>query len=182
MLAERARMWAVFCVGAWLAATLAMGAVATENFYTIDRLLKAQANPRFAADVEKLGRDEARSLLYYFSSELNRLYFQVWNVIQLPIGILALWLVVKIPGAEKPKWGLVAMLGIVLFLTLLITPGIVSIGRSLDFVARVPPPDGLRTFGLLHAAYTLMDGIQFILGILVTFWLMPQKSNSEIRS
>ena len=67
------------------------------------------------------------------------------------------------------------MLAIVLFLTLSITPRIVAVGRSLDFVPRVPPPDGLRTFGLLHATYTVLDAVQLILGVLVTFFLVALK-------
>jgi hypothetical protein len=162
-------------MGGWLMGTVASAVVATENFFIIDRLLQAQPNAKFVADVEKLGHDEARSLLYYFSSELNRLYFQYWNLAQLAIGILALWLVVKEPSAKKAKWGIVAMLAIVLFLTVLITPRIVSVGRTLDFVPREPSPPGLRTFGLLHAAYTVFDGVELILGILVTLWLIRTK-------
>ena len=162
-------------MGVWLTGTVAMAVVATENFFTIDRLLEAKPNPAFATDVEKLGHDAARELLRYLSSELNRLYFQYWNVAQLAVGILALWLAVKLPGAGKPKWGIVSMLGIVLFLTGLITPFILSVGRSIDFVPRDPPPDGLRTFGLLHATYTVFDGIELILGILVTLWLVREK-------
>jgi hypothetical protein len=166
-----ARFWAIFLMGVWLMGAIFTAIVATQNFRTIDRLLTAKANPAFAADMEKLGSAETRALLYYYSSELNRLYFQWWNYAQLGIGILALWLVVKVPEADKPKWLIVAMLGIVLFLTALITPKIVSIGRQLDFIPRVPPPDGLRTFGLLHAAYTVFDGILLILGIMATLWL-----------
>ncbi|HYR44898.1 MAG TPA: hypothetical protein VER98_17845 [Terriglobia bacterium] len=162
-------------MGVWLTGTLATAVVATENFFTIDRLLEAKPNPAFAADVEKLGHDAARELLRYLSSELNRLYFQYWNLAQLAVGILALWLVVQLPGADKPKWGIVWMLGIVLFLTVLITPFILSVGRSIDFLPRDPPPDGLRTFGLLHATYTVFDGIELILGILVTLWLVRGK-------
>src|SRR5262245_24820475 len=167
-------------MGLWLMGTVATAVVAAENFYTIDRLLHAQPNARFAADVSKLGHDEARDLLRYLSSELNRLYFQYWNLAQLPIGILALWLVGKGPEAAKPKWGIVAMLGIVLFLTALITPRIVSVGRALDFVPRVPPPAGLRTFGLLHATYTVFDGIELILGLIVTTWLVQGKEQVEV--
>ena len=117
-------------------------------------------------------------MLRYLSSELNRLYFQYWNLAQLPIGVLSLWLVGKGGHATKPKWGIVAMLGIVLFLTALITPRIVSVGRALDFVPRVPPPSGLRTFGLLHATYTVFDGILLILGVLVTVWLVRGKEHA----
>ena len=172
---RKARSWAIFCMAIWLTGTVAMAIVATENFFRIDPLLDARPNPAFAADIEKFGRGAIHDLMYYYSSELNRLYFQFWNVAQLAIGILTLWWIVKIPGAERAKWEVVAMLGIVLFLTVLITPRIVSVGRSLDFVPRTPPPDGLRTFGLLHATYTVFDGIQLILGVMVTLKLMQLK-------
>ena len=166
-----ARTWAIFCMALWLMGTVFVAIVATENFFTIDRLLDRQPHPAFNAAVEKLGRQQARETLRYLSSELNRLYFQFWNVAQLAIGILALWLVGQVPGTERSKWSIVAMLGIVLFLTIVITPQIVSVGRAIDFVPRDPPPPGLRTFGLLHATYTVLDGIELILGILVTLWL-----------
>jgi hypothetical protein len=175
---QSARFWAIFCMGLWLMGTVAMAIVATQNFYTIDRLLKAQPNATLTADVEKLGHDETRNLLRYLSSELNRLFFQYWNFAQLAIGILALWLIVKVPQAGKPKWAIVAMLGIVLFLTGFITPRIVSVGRELDFVPRVPPPPGLRTFGLLHATYTVFYGVEVVLGILVTLWLVRGKEEA----
>src|SRR5439155_16725863 len=80
-----ARSWAIFCVAVWLAGTFTVAVVATENFFTIDRLLEAKPNPAFAADVEKLGHDATRELLRDLSSELNRLYFQYWNVAQLAV-------------------------------------------------------------------------------------------------
>ena len=159
----------------WLTGTVAVAVVATENFFTIDRLLEAKPNAAFAADVDKLGDDATRDLLRYLSSELNRLYFQYWNLAQLAVGILGLWLVVKLPAANRAKWGIVGMLAIALFLTFVITPLILSVGRSIDFVPRDPPPAGLRTFGLLHAAYTVFDGIELVLGILVTLWLVKLK-------
>lgn len=172
---RKARSWAIFCMAVWLTGTVAMAIVATENFYRIDSIIDAQPNPAFASDIEKLGRDAIHDVMYYYSSELNRLYFQWWNLAQLAVGILALWLIVRVPGTERAKWEVVAMLGIVLFLTVLITPRIVTVGRSLDFVPRVPPPDGLRTFGLLHATYTVFDGILLILGVMVTLKLVQLK-------
>src|SRR3989442_6742207 len=109
-------------MGVWLTGTVAMAVVATENFFTIERLIDAKPNPAFAADVEKLGHDATRELLRYLSSELNRLYFQYWNVAQLAVGIVALWFVIKLPAANRPKWGILGMLAIALLLTALITP------------------------------------------------------------
>jgi hypothetical protein len=165
-------------MGLWLMGTVAMAVVATQNFWAINRILQSQPNTKFNADVEKLGHDEVHDLLYFYSSELNRLYFQYWNLAQLAIGVLALWLVTRVPAANKAKWGIVSMLAIVLFLTAVITPRMITLGRQLDFVPRDPLPPGMRTFGLLHAAYTVFDGVELILGVLVTLWLVREFSSA----
>src|SRR5690349_8807513 len=112
------RQWAVFGMAALIAGTIFIAIVATQNFYTVDRLLAAQPNPAFGAAVNKLGAPEARDLLRYLSSELNRLYFQYWNVAQLLIGIFVLWMILKLPDSRRVKWYVVAMLGVVLVLTI----------------------------------------------------------------
>jgi hypothetical protein len=160
--------------------TLAVVVVATQNFYTIDRLLEAAPNPVFSSTVNRLGIGESRELLRYLSSELNRLYFQYWNLAQLAIGIFVLWALAKLPGLSRVKWYVVAMLGIVLFLTAVITPQMLYVGRELDFIPRNPPPPRLRTFGLLHATYSLLDGILLILGILVMFRLMKSTPGTRV--
>jgi hypothetical protein len=156
----------------WLLGTVLSAVVATVNFWTIDPLLNGSPNAAFHAAVDKLGRPVARDLLYYYSSELNRLYFQYWNVAELAVGILALWFVVKLPVEKRVLWAMVAMLAVVLFLTAAVTPPIVSVGRALDFVPREPPPPELRKFGLLHAAFTVATLVNIVLGILVTLWLV----------
>ena len=171
-LLTRRRQWAVFCMAAWLVGTVLSAIVATVNFWVIDPLLAGSPNPAFHAAVDKLGQPLARDLLYYYSSELNRLYFQYWNVAEMAVGILALWFIVKLPVEKRVLWSIVAMLAIVLFLTAALTPPIVSVGRSLDFVPRTPPPPELRKFGLLHAAFTVATFINIVLGILVTIWVV----------
>jgi hypothetical protein len=72
----------MFALGVWLAGTILVSVVAAQNFFTIDRLLAESPNATFMSLVERIGRSEARDLLRYLSSELNRLYFQMWNVTQ----------------------------------------------------------------------------------------------------
>src|SRR5579884_1093828 len=115
----------------WLTGTVLMAVVATENFYTIDRLFGAHANPAFIATVAKIGDDNGRTLLWYLSSELNRLYFQVWGLLQIALGIFVLWCVVALPKSAKSKWMIVSMLAISLLFSALITPEIVAVGRAL---------------------------------------------------
>jgi hypothetical protein len=117
----------------------------------------------------------AREMLRYLSSELNRLYFQYWNLAQLPLGIIALWLVSGLPRSKYQTWEIVSMLLVVLFLMVVVTPPVIRIGRELDFVPRVPPPPQMRTFGLLHTAYTVFSVINIVLGILVTLGIRSER-------
>jgi len=81
-------------------------------------------------------------------------------------------MILKLPDSRRVKWYVVAMLGIVVVLIIVITPQMLYVGREIDFVPRDPQTPRLRTFGLLHAAYTLLDAIEMILAIIVTVWLM----------
>ena len=161
---------AIFLMGVWLAGSLFMALVATENFYTIDRLLDGSPNEAFSGTVADLGRAQARDFMRYLSSELNRLFFQLWNFAQLGMATLALWLVYSIEP-RRIRRGVMTMLVLVVILTVGLTPGILSIGRALDFVPRNPPPPELAMFGLLHAVYTVLDFAKLALAGVVAFWL-----------
>ena len=155
---------ATFCLGLWVMGTVCISVAATQNFYTIDRLLAAGGHPAFADGVDQLGAPAARDLLRYLSSELNRLFFQYWNLVQIPLGGVTLWLVLGPAGDRRLRWLVGAMLAIALALTVVITPPIISIGRSLDFLPRDPPPPSLAAFGILHAAYTTLEMLKAALG------------------
>ena len=155
---------ATFCLGLWVMGTVCISVAATQNFYTIDRLLAAGGPPPFTDGVDQLGAPAARDLLRYLSSELNRLFFQYWNLVQIPLGGVTLWLAFGLSDDRRLRWLVGAMLAIALALTIVITPPIISIGRSLDFVPRDPPPPNLATFGILHAAYTTLEMLKAALG------------------
>lgn len=171
--------WAIFLMGVWLCGMLISSVVATENFFTIDRLLAASGNAPFAAQVDRLGRAEAREFLRYLSSELNRLYFWLWNFAQLALGFVVLWLIWGALTAVV-RWGVVGMLAVVASLILWLTPAITSLGRSLDFVPRDPPPPAMSRFWFLHAAYTSLTVINFVVGIIITVFLIRIRSSPQI--
>jgi hypothetical protein len=182
--------WALVVMGAWLMGSVSTSVVATQNFYTIDRLLAGSPNRSFTAAVQQLGQPQARDLLRYLSSELNRLYFQVWNVAQLVLGGLVLWLVVRSTHqdparARRAARGVMVMLAIVAAMLVWLTPAIVSLGRSLDFVRRDPAPPGMQRFWALHAAYTSLEMLKLIVGIVTTWWMVkssPAGAETPIRS
>ena len=186
------RRWALVVMGAWMMGSIAMSVVATENFYTIDRLLDSSSNAVFSSTVRTLGRPATRELLRYLSSELNRLYFQMWNGAQLVLGGVALWLVgtsaakasrdaeagLRARVSEPAALGIVAMLAIVVLMLGYLTPAIVSLGRELDFVPREPPPPGMSRFWVLHAAYTSLEMIKLLVGAVVALWIVRSSRNS----
>jgi hypothetical protein len=77
------------------------------------------------------------------------------------------------PGAKRrlALWGVSAMLGIVVLMLAYLTPQIVSLGRSLDFVPRDPAPPGMQRFWMLHAAYTSLEMLKLIVAVVVTWWI-----------
>jgi hypothetical protein len=168
--------WALVMIGAWLMGSICVSVVATENFYTVDRLLTPPSNATFAEMVQKLGPPAARELLRYLSSELNRLYFQMWNVAQIGVGVLALWLLAGSREQGAARKGIAAMLAIVVLMLVYLTPAIVSLGRELDFVPRDPSPPGMSRFWVLHAAYTSLEMIKLLFGAVVAFWIARSSS------
>lgn len=158
-------------MGAWLVGTLIVSTVATENFFTVDRLLAGSTNQSFHVVTERVGQPQARELLRYLSSELNRLYFRLWNFLQLVLGLVVLWLVGRERSAARVRLGIAAMLAIVVIMTVWLAPEITSVGRSLDFVPRVPPPPQLSWFGILHATYTGLEMLKLVIGLAVAVGL-----------
>jgi hypothetical protein len=163
----------------WLTGSVFITVVATQNFLTIDRLIAGSSNGVFNTLVVTMESPTARELMRYLSSELNRLYFQYWNIVQLPVGVVALRLVSGIPGSRYATWGIAAMVFVVLFLMAFITPPLLSIGREIDFLARDPLPPQMRTFGLLHTTYSALTIVNVILGVLVTLWIQKAHPSQD---
>jgi hypothetical protein len=147
------------------------------EFHTIDRLLTDSGGAAFTSMVQRLGQPQARDLLRYLSSELNRLYFQMWNVAQLALGVVTLWLIARSGrdergGLKTARRAVLAMLAIVVLMLVYLTPAIVSLGRSLDFVPRDPAPAGMQRFWILHATYTSLEMIKLLVGAFVAVKLV----------
>ena len=177
------RSWGLFIMGAWTMGSICMSIVATENFYTIDRLLESSTKTEFSAAVRMLGHAPARELLRYLSSELNRLYFQGWNVAQLVLGAVALWLLRDLRPHRRPpsplggtEVAVLGMLAVVVLMLAYLTPQIVSLGRSLDFVPRDPAPPGMQRFWILHAAYTSLEMLKLAMGVFVAWRISVDRS------
>ncbi len=152
-------------LGVWLGWTTAMWFAATRSFRTVDRVLK-KPDPQFGRAIQPIGNDQARVVLRYLASEINRTYFRVYGWAQILLGVA---LLISL-GYRTPRdiIGIAlasVMLALVVILTVIVQPMIVSLGRSIDFVARQPAPPQMPRFWMLHGAFTGLDGVKLLAGL-----------------
>lgn len=172
--------WAMFAMGVWVMGSLASSIVATQNFYTIDRLLADSPSGPFHDAIERLGEPQGRDLLRYLSSELNRLYFQLWNGAQIVLGAVVYWLLSREPAVRRARLVVLGMMAVVALMIAYLTPQIVLVGRSLDFVPRDPAPPQLARFWILHGAYTTLEMAKLAAGFLAGFWIERGTASVEV--
>lgn len=146
-----------------------MWLVATQNFRTVDRIL-ATPTEEAAPVLRAMPPETPRPLLRHLASELNRFYFVAWALFQILLGIALLPLLFR-SGLRTEAVLASVMLTLVVLLFAGITPQIVALGRSLDFVPRNPAPPQMSTFWKLHAAYTGLDGVKLLLGFVLAWRL-----------
>jgi hypothetical protein len=145
---------------------------ATRSFSTVESVLK-RAEPQFLETTKPLGKGSAHVVLRYMASEINRTLFWGYGALQIALGaILLLLLGWQTPRHKVDIGVVVAMLALSVILTLVITPRLVSIGRSIDFVPRNPPPPVMPRFWALHGLFTGLDGAKLLAGIaLLIRWM-----------
>jgi hypothetical protein len=151
-------------LGAWIAGSLFMILVATQNFRSVDRLLAAPG--RAGEQVEKMGRSEARTFLRYQVSEQNRWYFETWEKIQLALGVALL-------AAASRQSRLFVGLAALMFALLLaerfyMTPEIIRLGRLIDFVPQATSSPERDTFWRFHGAYSAVELLKLALGFFLS--------------
>ena len=169
----RADAAGIAIVGAWLGWTLFMWFAATRSFRTVDRVL-ATSRPEFQQAVQPLAHDQARAVLRYLASEINRRLFRTYGWVQIVLGaVLALLLWRRSPRDAVALVLAGVMLGLVLILTLFVQPEIVALGRSIDFAPRDQAPPAMARFWMLHRAFTGLDTVKLIAGLaLLVRWIV----------
>ena len=161
-------------LGVWLAGTLLEWFIATQNFATVDRVLSAD-HEVLIEQSRPLTRDRLRVLYRHLASELNRFYFRAWGWAQMVLAIALFALLAGMRTQDRLTWMLIGFMLICLgALQFLITPRMVALGRTLDFLPRgiafphpYPMPPEMGRYWRLHAAFTGLDTVKLILGMVV---------------
>jgi hypothetical protein len=158
------RYFACWVLGAWIAGSLFMVLVATQNFRSVDRLLAAPAQA--AAHVEKMGRDDARMFLRYQVSEQNRWYFETWEKVQLALG--AALLAAMLRQGKFLFAAAAVMFALLAVERFYITPEVVRLGRLIDFVPQYVSTAERSTFWRFHGAYSGIELTKLALGLFLS--------------
>jgi hypothetical protein len=166
-------MLKVAMLSAWITLTPLMWFAATKSFSTVERVLR-HADPHFREATKGLAEGQARVVMRYAASEINRTYFWGYGFAQAVLGAVLLLVLWRQSPRDSLGFGVVCvMLALVLVLTLVLTPMIVALGRSIDFVPRNPPPPVMPRFWALHGAFTGLDGLKFLAGLgLLIRWIL----------
>ena len=153
----------VFLLGVWLGGTLFMWSVATQNFAVVNNTLEGD-HPDIQQTASSLEPGGLRLLLRYQASEVNRLFFDKWGLIQLPIAAIVMMLAWK-QDSRLIRAAAAVMLLICLALQFYVVPETIRLGRIIDFLPREPAPPEAAPFWRLHHTYTGLDMLKFLLGL-----------------
>ncbi len=169
----RTQLVATAILGGWLGITFLMWFVATGSFSTVDRIL-GRPTAQFTEVTRPMGHDQTRVVLRYLASEINRTCFRAYGWSQIVFGLVLVILLFKQTPRDPAALVIsVAMLGLVLVLTWIVTPQIVALGRSIDFVPRDSLPPEMPRFRTLHALFTGLDGLKLLAGLaLLVRWIV----------
>ncbi len=171
----RLQLLAIVILTAWLVTTLFMWFAATKSFATVEKVLR-KPTPQFTDTTKGLSPDQTRMALRHLASEINRAYFWGYGAAQIVLGLALVLLLWRQTPRDAAGFAMACgMLAVALVLTLVVTPLIVSLGRSIDFVPRNPPPPVMPRFWALHGAFTGLDGLKLLAGLgLLVRWILAR--------
>ncbi len=168
-------------LGAWLAGSLFMVWVATHNLGNVDPMM---ANPGMQAQrhIRDIGPDRVRMLMRFQAGELNRYYFETWEVAEIILGIvLAVTLLFATNGNRLMMALAGGMIAIPLIQHFTITPQILELGRGLDFATPDQMQAERQSFWGYHNFYSMLEIVKIALGFGLAARLLISMGNSTGR-
>jgi hypothetical protein len=163
-----------FLLGSLLLGSLFLAFVATHNFRAVDAVLNSPP-PEASKMIQTLGDSNARQLLRYLAGEENRGYFETWELAQIVLGTALvgfLFFGVK----NRLLAGLAgAMLVLTLFQHFKITPDLLWMGRSIDFLPRTAESQVRDQFWKLHGIYGGIEVVKMLLAATIAGFLFPMR-------
>ncbi len=161
-------------LGAWLGAGILTDIAVTQNFQTVDRFLETPGSATTSAQLNQIGRTEARVILRRNAGEENNWIFLNWERVELALGGALFILLLFGSRPQKLMLGFcAAMLLIVMAQHFLLAPQIAEIGRRVDELPAADPE--VHKFWMLHGFYSGLDILKLVVGFAFAVRLTVRK-------
>lgn len=169
-----------FLLGAWLLGSLFLAFVAAGNFATVDAVLKSP--PAEASKIlHTLGNDNARQLLRHLAGEENRGFFETWELAELFLGA-ALTCFLLLGARDRLLAGLAGcMVILTAFQHFKITPDLLWLGRSIDFLPAAAQSQARNQFSRLHGIYGGIELVKLLMGFVIAGFLFVMRRRRSRR-
>ena len=131
-----------------------------KNFQVVDAVLGAPPEA-FRETASALSADDLRLVMRYQASEVNRLFFDGWGMVQIALAAAFVWPAWRLGGRFLPATAIL-LLVTCLVLQFYVVPETIRLGRIIDFLPRDPAPPEAVLFWRLHHAYTALDMVKLV--------------------
>lgn len=168
------RRFACLLLGFWLAAGVSMAWLVLDRPASVERALR-RPNPAVRLAIREIGPERARQLLEYQAAEQVRTGMEIWHTAGVLLGVFLFLFLLFATGEDKISLLLaLLMLATAVAQRVLVTPELVSLGRSLDFVSS-PPAAELSHQGALGVVYASTELGNLALGALLAVRLILRR-------
>jgi len=161
-------------LGAWIAGSLFMGFVATQNFERANEVLSAPP-PEAATMIQNLGPENSRLFLRHLVGEQNRSFFVSWELAQFGLGVLLTGVLFIDSNNRKLAGFSAAMLVLTAFAHFVMTPELIWLGRLIEFLPTGAPSAQRDQFWKLHIMYGVMEAAKILLGVVLAGFLFTMR-------
>ena len=175
----RNRRIVCFLMGSWIGVSLMLAVAAYRSFDAVDGVLKSP--PEEAGQILKaLGPANARMLLRYTTGVETADTFEIWEYIQLALGLIITVVMFLAPSTRALSAVPLLMALLVLFLQSKITPELTWLGRSLAFTSHAIDSPPRNQFVRLHRIYGILEAVKCLLGLGLTIVLVMQRTSTKV--
>ena len=171
------RRIASFVLGAWLVGSLFALYLSSGTWSATEKILTLPP-PEIGKIMTQLSVEQMKGLLGYHSAELVRSCLRDWGLLQLVVGPLMLFLMLRARHVNRLILGVCgAMFIVAIFSSFVLWPEVDYLGRGLQFA---PGWSANRARYLaLHLTYTILEVLKIPFGVVLAVYLFTYKTHAR---
>ena len=168
------RRLASLAMGGWLAGSLLLIAITTQNVRVVERLVRTPSKTA-AESMVRMQESDVRLLMNYHAEDLNRWAYGIWEVTQMVLGLAVLLSLFLSAGGKRYTMILcVIMISTVIFQHWFVTPQMGKLAQVATFVKSDQVSVERDRLVSMQSAYTTTEAVKIGLGVLLAWGLLKR--------